>query len=188
MAQVFAIRTDSILALHDIDYLHDSIEVEAFIGIVMIQQRPFLIVVTDADEVGKIDGHPVFMIRDVEFVSVSDEHAGSGGEDQTGPYVRCLSQIFSEGFYYAPDYDLTNSLQRSGGRDPEKSRDEGVLWPDYYNLPYVWNLPACSELFAQYISPRWVTPIVQVNRASRLPLRDSWAWSRPPPQMASRAS
>ena len=122
----------------------------------MILHVPFVVVVVESEEVGKISECSVNQIKEARTIPVNPRLI-KHDPITFAAYTECLAQLLSEGFYYSKDYDLTTSCQKTAAR-----QDKTTPWVDCYNLAYVWNYPACSELLAQGISPLWTTPVIQV--------------------------
>jgi hypothetical protein len=133
--------------------------VDAVLGIVNILGEQFLLVVTQAIEIGGIyqEGvNDIFQIKDAQLVpfnaSIENVHHFGKIKDISNGII----EILKEGCYFSYHYDLTNSLQKSY----KKIMDCSSLF-DRSNKKFVWNYGISKKLVEESVSNNWLTPIIQ---------------------------
>lgn len=122
----------------DIQYL----EIFAILGIIPIGSVLFVAVITEADVIGMLDGHPIYEIKGTELLEFESKNWET--EDMTYQKQN-ISKLFSSGFYFSYYYDLTNTVQNA--------KEEGSLH-DRADRRYYWNLELYKDLLLQGVNPQ----------------------------------
>jgi hypothetical protein len=104
----------------------------ALLGIIHIENIEFLIFVKSAYFIGKIQESDIFRVKEVELIPIiSDEKLDFIGNDVKN-LIEGIKNLYTLGFFYSFDYDLTNSLQNQS-----KMKDLDILTSA--NKKFFWN-------------------------------------------------
>jgi len=90
-----------------------KISIFGVLGIIELIRGPYLIVITDREEIGQLDGHQIFRVKGTrifpfrDFVNPTEKQK----EDEK-VYLEMINSVLSLPFYFSYTTDITNTLQR----------------------------------------------------------------------------
>jgi len=156
----------------------------AILGVFPLLSGPYLILVTDCESVGTLDGHNILKIKDVEIFPIADQGAinrlPKHLQKEEQKYIHMLYDVLRTHphFYFSYSFNLSKSYahylkRKSSGSDDEKKKksaipkpNEGIpnepdLWSDIEDR-FVWN----SHLQGKFIDlarefGNWFPPLIQ---------------------------
>ena len=123
---------------------------------ITIYGERFLLLATKVDNVGAISQEypgDIFKIKESLFFSIRFGKDYSNLKSNIKSFIKDISTILSEGMYFSPQYDLTNSVNN------QKYGEETLY--NRVNKSYIWNQFMCDELIKLSVNTKWVTPIIQ---------------------------
>ncbi|EAS01600.2 endonuclease/exonuclease/phosphatase family protein (macronuclear) [Tetrahymena thermophila SB210] len=120
----------------------------AFLGLLHIKFHPFLVFAGEVKPICTIENNQVYEIHSIFFKAF---HRLDYNETSTGRKVlnlqNHLKKLFSSGFYFSYQFDLTLSKQKkSKGNSKESS--------------FAWNTHLMKDLFQQNISQSWQLSLI----------------------------
>jgi len=127
-------------------------EVYGLIGLVTIDDINFIVVITEAAQVGTMRSSPLLTIKNIEFIPF--EPQASGPTDSLTKQIQGLMRLLSTGFYFSLGYDLTNSLQK------QFQAAAGTLH-DRADRRFYWNFEMYNDFSLQGVDTKWYLPIIQ---------------------------
>ncbi|MDR3547404.1 MAG: SAC family polyphosphoinositide phosphatase, partial [Candidatus Pacebacteria bacterium] len=98
----------------------------------------------------------IFRIKEATLVSFTYDQNIGKLSSEIRAIVAGVSELLQQGFYFSYHFDLTNSLQRNS-----KVVSNCATLFDRANKQYVWNYAISKEFMAQFVSTRWLTPVIQ---------------------------
>lgn len=160
------ISLNTIFSLSNLPANTTSLAIDGIIGIKRFIDIPYLIVITNKDEVGTIEGAPVYRMTEWKIFPFREETVREGNDSSTWEsiYLGMIHSVLeTKYFYFSYDYDLTNTLHRRIRNNSITRKhlgyDRRFLWNDHlmkdfdtcgtyadkYRLPFILGFVNISQ-------------------------------------------
>ncbi|XP_065827601.1 phosphatidylinositol-3-phosphatase SAC1-like [Oscarella lobularis] len=130
------------------------------VGIIRLIAGRYLIVITKRQQVGQIDGHPIWKITETDVISFSrsSRHLTEIQTKNNAAYLNMVKSVLStESFYFCTAYDLSHTLQRIRNAGSE-FKDVSLF--ERAASHFVWNRYLLQEISSQRELSRFALPIL----------------------------
>ncbi|CAD8204811.1 unnamed protein product [Paramecium octaurelia] len=129
---------------------HQQMAFSAFLGTIYILDKPFLLLVEDAELICTIDEQDIFQIASVAFLPYepNEKIMQSAKANEILKMIGHLRKLLVMGFYFSYGYDLT--LSKVKQKIEEKTEEK-----------FLWNLNLIRNHLKQQIDRKWLTNIIQ---------------------------
>lgn len=134
-------------------------KIYGIIGIIKLIAGPYLIVVTEAEKIGEINGQPIYQVQKTEMLSFrkTTTHLTEAQVNFNTSYLSMIRQVLATpAFYFSYSYDLSHSVQRQHFNWPEYIQQSLIERSDFR---FVWN----RNLLKRFQTPefhRYAMPII----------------------------
>lgn len=125
------------------------LDVFSILGIIVLDSRLYLCVITDADIIGTLAKANIYEIKGIRILPFV--HDPYDLEKETIEKAN-IAKLFTTGFYFSYYYDLTRSMQRSKVDSNLHNRADKSFY---------WNLELYSDFLVQSIDTQWLIPVIQ---------------------------
>lgn len=125
------------------------------VGIARLLRGPYLIVITEREEVGKLHGHKIWQVKDTKIIPFK-EYAPMDKvqEEDEERYLHMLRLVLSlPGVYYSHTYDITHTAQRQAAFTPEELKqpmwqraDRRFFWNRFLSEPLIQASESCPQV------------------------------------------
>jgi hypothetical protein len=126
----------------------------AFLGIITILDKAFLLLVDECTHISTLEGSDIFRICSTSFIPFEGESEilnSANAQNNYVVYIQNLRKLLEMGYYFSYTYDLTLSKAAQLTKKTSDTR-------------YLWNSYLCRELLNQKIDRKWIVPLIQVSR------------------------
>eukprot|EP01048_Picozoa_sp_COSAG05_P005443 COSAG05_NODE_323_length_11408_cov_361.826156_11_plen_278_part_00 len=145
--------------------LGESMQIVGVMGVVQLLSGPYIIVIVSAELVGKIVGHDVMRVAQVEMFPFAADTTSKLSADQAADehvYLKMLrSFVATKHMYFSHTFDLTTSLQAQSAWSPEQLRQP--IWRTA-DSRFFWN-EAMARPLIQESADAFILPLVLGNVA-----------------------
>ena len=117
--------------------IYKTINTEAILGIININNLHFVLYVTSSKEIGKIKNEIIYRIEDVEFCPMQNVELLSEEQKKLDQLKEGLTKLLKLGFYYSFGFNLTNSLQNQGKLTYNEENNTPLINPEQ-KLKYIY--------------------------------------------------
>mmetsp|Transcript_27506 Transcript_27506/g.27169 ORF Transcript_27506/g.27169 Transcript_27506/m.27169 type:complete len:369 (+) Transcript_27506:2-1108(+) len=132
-------------------------ECYGFIGIAKFSFTNYVIVITQANYIGRVKDSYILQIVDAEFMPYSTNQENPPERKKDDYFIALLLELIrSKSFYFSYDYDLTHSMQRAANFSDKQSAS--YLW-ERADYKYFWN-SFLSEDFMNAGASDVIIPII----------------------------
>jgi len=123
----------------------------AFMGIMHISDKTFLLVADKVKHVCKLENNDIFYISSVSFLPFEDYSSfyPTPAGKNTLKYIFNIRKLFKQGYYFSYTCDLTLSKQKRSERGENTE------------TRYQWNKHILKDVVKAQVSKKWQLPIVQ---------------------------
>lgn len=118
--------------------------VAALLGLIGLCKGTYLVAVSQSSCVLTLDGKRIYRVDSLTLVRVSLGESSVEALEEADNYCRFLAEQFR--FYFSPDYDFTQSMQRW---HPDCATDRRFFWNSFL-----------AEAFLSTGNGRWILPVV----------------------------
>ncbi|GFR66006.1 phosphatidylinositide phosphatase SAC1 [Elysia marginata] len=140
-----------------------SKNIYGIVGILRLVAGPYLIVVTQRQNVGSIGGQHIWKVAKTEVISYkrSLTHLTEKQVSLNKSYLSLLDvMLTTESFYYSTTYDLTHTLQRLYNTSPDF---QSLALHERADQRFVWNTHVLRELAQQPELAKFCLPMMLGN-------------------------
>ncbi|KAI1285280.1 Phosphatidylinositol-3-phosphatase SAC1 [Halotydeus destructor] len=134
--------------------------VRGIVGIIRLIAGPYLILITESEEVGTIYGQKVFKVLETEIISYSRTtlHLTEEQLQFNSTYLSMVKTVLNtQNFYYCSNYDLSHSLQRLFGAGPE-FLSQSLF--DRADQRFLWNRSLMTEFDSRPELKKYCLPLI----------------------------
>ena len=117
--------------------IYKTINTEAILGIININNLHFVLYVTSSKEIGKIKNEIIYRIEDVEFCPMQNVELLSEEQKKLDQLKEGLTKLLKLGFYYSFGFNLTNSLQNQGKLTYNEQNNSPLINPEQ-KMKYIY--------------------------------------------------
>ena len=130
--------------------LEKQVQIYGIIGIINLEDMPYLGVIISANEIGKIKIHPIYQVLEVKFLPFKKI------KETKSPILKEIQKWLTLGNYFSYSYDLTSSFQRATNMlrkypDQKTQKDKRYVINFFMILPIIEN----------HISEPWILCLIQ---------------------------
>jgi len=143
--------------------IYKTINTEAILGIININNLHFILYVTSSKEVGKIKNEIIYRIEDVEFCPMQNLELSPDDQKKIDQLKEGISKLLKLGFYYSFGFNLTNSLQNQGKLTYNEKNDIPLINLEQ-KLRYIYKTINKKYFFNYNLYKRFI------NKETKMPL------------------
>ncbi|OAA62904.1 phosphoinositide phosphatase [Niveomyces insectorum RCEF 264] len=119
--------------------------IKGILGVIQLRLDKYVIIITKDEHVGRLKGHMIHRIVEVDFLPVHERQIRDPDEDR---FLALLRSFFKAGpMYFSYTLDLSNSFQRQAAQQDLAGAAETPLWMRADDR-FFWNRFVQSDLIA----------------------------------------
>eukprot|EP00741_Cyanophora_paradoxa_P004975 tig00000842_g4823.t1 len=132
-----------------------SMSIHGVIGVVRLLAGPYLLVITDREEVGRVREHVIYRIKRAEMLSFGRNLRPLSEQQRADEhrYTNMIKLVLDMGLYFSYTFDITQSLQR------QSSLPAGKPLHTRADDRFFWNKHAMRD-FIRLELDSWVLPVM----------------------------